>query len=237
MKLDIRAAIPSASSPMSLPLVRCAGLARTYGRGRSAVVALHDTSCEISDGQRIALEGPSGSGKSTLLHLFAGLDAPTSGTIEWPAFVGVALRPGPVAIVFQAVSLLPALNALENVSLPRLLAGADEATAREGAHAALRTLGLEGIAEKMPDELSGGQAQRVAIARALASCPRLLLADEPTGQLDHEAAAVVTDALIDAAAQSGAALVVATHDPDVAVRFACRWRMTDGRLLRTEAVS
>jgi len=133
--------------------------------------------------------------------------------------------------VFQAASLLPALDVLENVALPLLLGGSDQTAADEAALFALETLGLAGIAAKLPDELSGGQSQRVAIARALASRPRLLLADEPTGQLDHDTATAVIDALIDAAGRSGAALVVATHDPAVASRLATRWRVADGRLL------
>ena len=220
---------------VAAPLVRCAGLARTFGRGRSAVVALHDATCEIAEGQLIALVGPSGSGKSTLLHLLAGLDTPTAGTIDWPALAGAPLRPGPVAVVFQATSLLPALDVRENVALPLLLAGSDETDADEAARAALAALGLTEISAKLPDELSGGQAQRVAIARALASRPRLLLADEPTGQLDHDTATAVIDALINAAEQSDAALVVATHDPAVAARLATRWRVADGQLVPGEA--
>jgi ABC-type lipoprotein export system ATPase subunit len=228
---DVQSATCAAHSPNASPLVRCAGLARTYGRGRTAVVALYDATCEIEEGQLIALVGPSGSGKSTLLHLFAGLDAPTAGSIDWPAFAGAALRPGPVAVVFQAPSLLPPLDVLENVALPQVLAGTEERAANDGARAALTVLGLADLAAKLPDELSGGQSQRVAVARALASRPRLLLADEPTGQLDHDTGTAVIDALIDAAEQSGAALVVATHDADVAARFPTRWRVTDGRLL------
>jgi ABC-type lipoprotein export system ATPase subunit len=217
------------------PLVRCAGLARTFGRGRTAVVALHHATCEIKAGQLVALVGPSGSGKSTLLHLLAGLDAPTAGTVEWPALAGAALRPGPVAVVFQASSLLAPLDVLENVALPLLLAGADASTASDAALAALAELGLEGIAAKLPDELSGGQSQRVAVARALAGRPRLLLADEPTGQLDHDTAAAVVDALIAAATRSDAALVLATHDAEVAARLTTRWRVADGRLFLDEA--
>lgn len=231
MNTGVQPATCAAHAPTEAPLVRCVGLARTYGRGRTAVVALYDATCDIEAGQLIALVGPSGSGKSTLLHLFAGLDTPTAGAIEWPAFAGAALRPGPVAVVFQAPSLLPPLDVLENVALPLVLAGREEREANDAARAALASLGLADIAAKLPDELSGGQSQRVAVARALASRPRLLLADEPTGQLDHDTGTAVIDALISAAEQSGAALVVATHDPDVAARFPTRWGVADGRLL------
>ena len=216
------------------PLVRCVNLARTFGRGRNAVVALHRATCTISAGQQIAMVGPSGSGKSTLLHLVAGLDAPTAGVIEWPALEGAPLRPGPVAVVFQAPSLLPPLDVTENVALPLLLAGVDQSSATAAARAALAALGLEAIGSSLPDEISGGQAQRVAVARALAGRPRLLLADEPTGQLDRATAVAVVDALIEAAHQSGAALVVATHDLDVASRLAIRWNVTDGHLITNE---
>jgi ABC-type lipoprotein export system ATPase subunit len=216
-------------------LVRAVGVARTFGRGASAVVAVHGASCEIAAGARLALTGPSGSGKSTLLHLLAGLDEPTAGTITWPALGGRRqLRPGPVGVVFQGPSLLPPLDVSENVALPLLLAGRPEGEAVAAAHRALSRLGLDELAAKLPEELSGGQAQRVAVARVLAGQPRLILADEPTGQLDHRNGAVVIDALLEAAGALGAALVVATHDLLVADRFADRWSMTDGRLVIPE---
>jgi ABC-type lipoprotein export system ATPase subunit len=234
MKTQLDSAQPEAADSTTAPLVRCSALARTFGRGSAAVVALHHATCEINAGQLVALVGPSGSGKSTLLHRLAGLDTPTAGTVEWPALAGAALRPGPVAVVFQAPSLLPPLDVLENVALPLLLAGARQATANEAAHSALAALDLDAIAAKLPDELSGGQAQRIAIARALAGSPRLILADEPTGQLDHDTATAVVDTLIAAAERCGAALVVATHDQDVAARLTTRWRVTDGRLFSNE---
>jgi ABC-type lipoprotein export system ATPase subunit len=225
------------SSNDAAALVRCAGLARTFGTGPAAVVALHYATCEIFRGESVALVGPSGSGKSTLLHLLAGLDRPTAGTVEWPSFGDAPLRPGPVGVVFQSSSLLPPLNVIENVALPLLLLGMTQAEADEAALAALATLGLEDIAEKLPDELSGGQAQRVGIARALAGKPQLLLADEPTGQLDHVTAHAVIDALLAASTQRGAALVISTHDPEVARRLDHRWLVTDGRLFAREVAS
>jgi ABC-type lipoprotein export system ATPase subunit len=213
------------------PVVRCEGAARTFGTGRGAVVALQPTTCEIFPGARIALTGPSGSGKSTLVHLLAGLDDPSLGSVTWPA-IGPrsALRPGPVGVVFHGPSLLSPLTVVENVALPLLLAGRSEADAVVRAGAALERLELEPLQAKLPEEISGGQAQRVAVARALTGAPLLLLADEPTGQLDHENAAEVIYVLEQAARDSGAALVVATHDPEVAERLPERWVMRDGRV-------
>ena len=210
---------------MSEPLVRCAGAARTYGSGATATVGLEPTDCEIAPGARLALVGPSGSGKSTLLHLMAGLDAPTRGDVSWPGLDGD--RP---AVVFQGPSLLPPLTVVENVALPLILDGATDSGAHVRALAALERLGLVELANKLPEEISGGQSQRVAIARALAGRPRLLLADEPTGQLDHVTGAGVVDALLEAAGRAGAALVVATHDAAVADRLDERMEMHSGRL-------
>jgi putative ABC transport system ATP-binding protein/lipoprotein-releasing system ATP-binding protein len=214
-----------------LPLVVCRGASRTFGAGAAATVALEPTDCEVLPGNRIALVGPSGSGKSTLLHLMAGLDQPSLGEVTWPAIGDRdALRPGPVAVVFQAPSLLPPLDVRENVALPLVLDGHHDADARREADDALRRLGLHDLADKLPEEVSGGQAQRIAVARALAGAPTLILADEPTGQLDRASATAVVDVLLAAADHAGAALVVATHDPLVAERMSTRWDMHSGRL-------
>jgi ABC-type lipoprotein export system ATPase subunit len=214
-------------------LARCAGVGRTYGSGPAATVALQPTDCEVPSGARIALLGPSGSGKSTLLHLLAGLDKPTVGTVEWPALGDrTQLRPGPIAVVFQGPSLLPPLTVLENVALPAVLDGASDEEARLLARAVLGLLNLAELADKLPEEISGGQAQRVAVARAVAGEPRLILADEPTGQLDRAHGAALVDVLLEAADHTDAALVVATHDPTVAARLATRWEMHSGRLER-----
>lgn len=213
------------------PLVRCEGAGRTYGAGPAALVALNAVSCEVGPGARVALVGESGSGKSTLIHLMAGLDEPTAGLITWPAIGSLeALRPGPVAVVFQGPSLMPPLSVVENVALPLTLAGCSPGESRGRAEAALARLGLEGLGEKLPEEISGGQAQRVAVARALAGEPQLILADEPTGQLDHEIGAMVIDELLEVANHCGAGMVIATHDDVVADRLAVRWRMRDGML-------
>jgi predicted ABC-type transport system involved in lysophospholipase L1 biosynthesis ATPase subunit len=219
-------------------IVRCEAAARTFGAGASATVALEPTDCELESGEQVALVGPSGSGKSTLIHLMAGLDVPTTGSVSWPA-IGErgTLRPGPVAVVFQGPSLLPPLTLAENVALPLILEGKPEAEARERAQAALERLRLDGLVDKLPEEVSGGQAQRAAAARALAGRPRLLLADEPTGQLDRASGLEVVDALLTAADETGAALLVATHDPAVAARLPGRWEMHSGRLLAGELSS
>jgi predicted ABC-type transport system involved in lysophospholipase L1 biosynthesis ATPase subunit len=165
----------------------------------------------------------------------AGLDVPTVGAVSWPAIGGRAdLRPGPVAMVFQGPSLLPPLTVAQNVALPLILDGLADLDARDAARDALDLLDLLTLADRMPEEVSGGQAQRVAVARALAGRPRLILADEPTGQLDHANGTIVVDVLLAAAAHAGAALVVSTHDPEVAARLAATWHMRGGRLTTTD---
>jgi putative ABC transport system ATP-binding protein len=213
------------------PVFRCAQLARSYGSGARTVVAVHGATCAVRPGARIALTGPSGSGKSTLLHLMAGLERPTTGELSWPGLGGDPRRQRDlVGVVFQAPSLLEPLDVAENTELPLLLAGVDADEARRRALAALTTLHIDDLARRLPEELSGGQAQRVAVARVLAGRPRLILADEPTGQLDHDTADVVVEALVAAAYRIGAALVVATHDPAIAARLDHEWAVAGGRL-------
>ena len=220
------------------PLVDCRDLACTFGVGSTAVVAVHGVTCALQAGGRVALTGPSGSGKSTLLHLIAGLQRPTAGVVTWPGLGGHPLAvPGRVGVVFQGPSLLPALDVAENVALPLLLGVTPPAQAAERAREALSRLWISELGPKLPEELSGGQAQRVAVARALASRPRLILADEPTGQLDHQTGRAVIDVLLHASRQHGVALVVATHDAAVADRFATRWVMRDGALTGQHAVT
>ncbi|MCZ4493458.1 MAG: transporter related protein [Conexibacter sp.] len=212
-------------------LVVCEGAARTYGSGPTATVALQPSDCTVVPGARVALVGPSGSGKSTLLHLMAGLDEPTLGSVTWPAIGDrVALRPGPVAVIFQGPSLLPPLTIEENVALPLVLAGATDRDAHVAARHALELVDLVDLRDKLPEEVSGGQAQRAAVARALAGAPQLILADEPTGQLDRANGAAVVDVLLAAAEHAGAALVVSTHDLTVADRLSDRWELHSGRL-------
>ncbi len=224
-------------APMRAPLVLCQEVSRTYGSGPTAVVAVHGATCEVHAGDRIAVVGASGSGKSTLLHLLAGLEPPTTGTVTWPGLDRPpTAEPGTVGVVFQGPSLIPALDVTENVALPLVLAGWSDHAARGAALEALSRLDVADLAGRLPDELSGGQAQRAAVARVLAARPRLVLADEPTGQLDHITAAHVVDVLIAAATQVGAALVVTTHDPAIAERMDQEWPMHEGRL-RTPSLS
>ena len=219
-------------------IVRCDGAGRTYGSGPSATVALQPTDCVVRAGARVAVVGPSGSGKSTLLHLMAGLDQPTAGTIDWPGLGGSpAARPDTVGVVFQGPSLLPDLDVAENVALPLLFGDVPVDRAAARAAEALARLGVGDLAAKLPEELSGGQAQRVAAARVLAGRPRLILADEPTGQLDRHAGAQVISVLLEAADELGAALLVATHDATVAERLSDRWTMRDGHLTTPDSTN
>jgi ABC-type lipoprotein export system ATPase subunit len=211
-------------------LVDCRSVARVYGSGPAAVVAVSGVSCHVRAGDRIAIIGSSGSGKSTLLHLLAGLETPSAGEISWPGLPIRGRRPVGVGVVFQGPSLLPALDVTENVALPLVLAGAGQEEATERATEAIAAVRLTEQARSVPEELSGGQSQRAAIARVLAAAPPLVLADEPTGQLDHATAAVVLDALLHTVDRIGAALVVSTHDPRVAERLSVRWEMHDGQL-------
>jgi ABC-type lipoprotein export system ATPase subunit len=212
-------------------LVSLTNVSRTYGRGSNETAALANVSCQIAANDRVAIVGPSGSGKSTLLHLIAGLDIPTDGVINWPALgPATELRPDQICLVFQTPSLLPTLSVLENVELCWLLSKRNEADAGSAALRTLEKLGLSTIVDKLPAELSGGQLQRVAAARAVVCEPRLILADEPTGQLDSSTASKLIEVLLASAANSGAALVVATHDPAVASRLQIQWRMVHGRI-------
>ncbi len=225
-----------AREPATVPLVSLAGVAHTYGRGTAAVVAVHDVTCQVHRSSRVAVTGPSGSGKSTLLHLLAGLVPATVGAVTWPGLRGNPLtHPGRVGIIFQGPSLLPSLDVLENVAFPLLLADTPAAEARRLAGWALQRVGIAELAAALPQELSGGQAQRVAVARVLACRPALILADEPTGQLDHQAGELVLDVLLSAADDLDAALVVATHDPLIASRLSDRWTMRDGRVMTAGA--
>jgi putative ABC transport system ATP-binding protein len=193
---------------------------RTFGREPSAVHALRGVSLAVAPGELVALRGRSGSGKTTLLHLIAGLDQPTSGQI----FVGgeevsamsreetLRLRRERVALVFQSFALLPMLSAAENVGLPMRLSKVAAAHREQRARDLLALVGVEDRAQQRPAELSGGEQQRVAIARALANNARLLLADEPTGQLDSHSAGLIIKLLRTIVSQEGITAIVATHD-------------------------
>lgn len=215
---------------MAEPFVEASGVGRSFLLGGQTVEALQPASFRILPQDRIALMGPSGCGKSTLLMLLADLDAPTAGRLNWPTLGEHGLlRPTQISVVFQAPSLLPMLNVAENVALPLLISNKPGDPQAEAARA-LDAIGIADLADKLPEELSGGQAQRVGLARALVGRPRLILADEPTGQLDHATAQQVFDALLAALEGTDTALVVATHDPDIARRLRTIWRMDHGKL-------
>lgn len=192
---------------------------RVHGSGDAAVKALDGLSIGVAAGEFVAVMGPSGSGKSTLLHLAGGLDTPTSGLVEVEGTdVGAlsvsgraALRRRHVGYVFQDFNLIPTLTAAENVSLPRELDGIGRRAARREALQALAELDVEELADRFPDEMSGGQQQRAAIARAIVGERRLLLADEPTGALDSHTGEAVLELLRDRA-DAGSAVVLVTHD-------------------------
>lgn len=202
-----------------------------YKKGNNSVVALNAVSCQLHPGDRIAVVGPSGSGKSTLLQVMGGIELPTSGTITWPALgPRHALRPEKIGFIFQTESLLEPLNCIDNVKIPLLLSHVGEEEADEAAFNALKKLSLENLANKLPEELSGGQAQRVAAARAIVRQPKVILADEPTGQLDQTTGQHLLDLLLASIEGTDTALVIATHDMTVARRMKTVWYMEHGRL-------
>ena len=216
------------------PLVETKGVGMVYGDSTGQLLpVLAGVDCRVCPGERIALIGPSGSGKSTLLHILSGLVQPTSGSVSWPTLgAREQLMPEKVQTVFQAQSLFPSLDVFDNITLPLLLAGGD-AQVQSRATDLLKRFGLSDLAHKLPEELSGGQAQRVATLRALATAPRLILADEPTGQLDTKTAEEFLSEVIRVVEEIGAALVLATHDPRVAARMDQQWAIDHGTLFRT----
>jgi ABC-type lipoprotein export system ATPase subunit len=218
-------------------------LSKIYSRGDATVTALQDVSLDVQRGEFCAFMGPSGCGKSTLLNLIAGLDRPTSGDIvlagrstkECSSVEWTAIRRETIGIVFQAFHLVHGLTAEENVALPLLLRGNDRRVIAARVEEVLEMVGMRGRRRHRPGELSGGEQQRVAIARALAHRPRVLLADEPTGNLDsHQGADIM--ALIRALAKAGGQTVLlVTHSAQAAGYADYTWRMQDGRLVaRTE---
>jgi ABC-type lipoprotein export system ATPase subunit len=218
-------------------LVRARGLAKTFGEGHARVRVLDGAELDVARGELLAVVGRSGSGKSTLLHLLGGLDRPDAGEIELDG-VRVdrldergltAVRRRKIGFVFQAFHLLPELTAAENVLLPARLAR-DGVGAAPRAKELLEQLGLEPIARRLPTELSGGEQQRLAIARALVNDPLLVLADEPTGNLDDESGAAVLQ-LLRRVTEAGRSVVLVTHDR-AATRLAHRvLRLEGGRLI------
>ncbi len=219
-------------------MIRVQALNRTFKVGDEAVHALRDLNMDIDSGEYIAIMGPSGSGKSTLLNVLGLLDRPDSGkylldgidTVTLPEENRAAVRRTHVGFVFQSFHLIPRLTAAENIALPMMLAGIDPGLRRKRVQAILESLGLEDRAHHRPDQLSGGQRQRVAIARATVMEPTLLLADEPTGNLDiHSGEEVMTT--LEALNRDGITLLVVTHDPDIAARARRHIHMVDGAVI------
>ncbi|MGI8579985.1 MAG: ABC transporter ATP-binding protein [Solirubrobacteraceae bacterium] len=216
-------------------LASCIDLGVSHGHGEARVDALRDVTLDVPASSTLALWGPSGSGKTTLLHALGGLVEPTEGTVWWrgeklsslDARARGRARAGGIAYVFQGSNLLPHFTSFENVAFARWAAGDP---AGHGAAELLELVGLGAKLDSLPSELSGGEAQRVAVARALAQQPALLLCDEPTGHLDSDTGARVLN-LIDAAQlEFDFALVVATHDADVAARYEKTVELEDGRV-------
>jgi putative ABC transport system ATP-binding protein len=219
-------------------LVRCRGLRKEYGREEGMVRAVDDVDIDVAPGETLAIMGPSGCGKSTLLHLLGGLDRPSSGQV-WLAGQRLdtmseralaRMRRHSVGFVFQAFHLMDELTALENVELPALLAGSSSRTARRRALDLLDQVELGDRASHLPSALSGGQRQRAAIARALANEPAVVLADEPTGNLDSGATLEVLR-LFDRLHQAGQTLVIVTHDERIAATADRMVFMRDGALV------
>ena len=219
-------------------MIRLEGVCRTYPVGDQEVHALVDVSEEINSGEHVAIMGPSGSGKSTLLHILGCLDRPSSGSFE-PLGRDVSalsdaeltlLRRHQIGFVFQFFHLVPRLSAADNVALPLVFAGTQRSERLERARTALESVGLSARASHRPDQLSGGERQRVALARATVMGPSLLLADEPTGNLDRRSGRQVLTLLGEMNA-SGLTLVVVTHDPGVARRADRVLILVDGRIV------
>jgi putative ABC transport system ATP-binding protein len=224
------------TKPIDTPMVKAAGLSKVVPSGASQLVILHEIDLAVMAGEAVAIVGASGSGKSTLLGLLAGLDTPSAGSV---ALDGVdlfalgedgraALRARLLGFVFQSFQLLPALNARENVMLPLELAGAADAAAR--ASAMLERVGLAERLGHYPKHLSGGEQQRVALARAFVMQPKLLLADEPTGNLDAATGAGIIELMFALNAAAGTTLVLVTHDDAIAHRCQRQIRLVGGRI-------
>jgi putative ABC transport system ATP-binding protein len=220
-------------------VVRVSDVYKAYARGPSAVNAVRGVSLAVEAGEMVAIVGPSGSGKSTLLNLLGALDRPSRGEVivdgarlsELDDTARTLLRRDRIGFVFQFFNLLPLLNARENVALPLLLAGVSRAEAERRADELLGRVGLSGRADHTPDQLSGGEMQRVALARALSSRPVLILADEPTGNLDSEAGAGVLALLKSAAREQRCAIIMVTHDPRAAAVADRVLEFGDGKLV------
>lgn len=217
----------------------CSNISKTYMDGNSSVDVLKGINFTINEGALIAIVGPSGSGKSTLLHLLGGLDKPTDGTVSmqgvnWQTLAEkkrCELRNKQLGFIYQFHHLLPEFSAMENIAMPLLLRNIPIAEAQERSMAILEKVGLSNRASHKPSQLSGGERQRVAIARALVHEPRCVLADEPTGNLDNTTAAKVFDLMLELNKQFNTALVIVTHDNQLAARMDKTFTIHEGVLM------
>jgi ABC-type lipoprotein export system ATPase subunit len=237
------AAVPAAVSAPGKILVDARDITRTFGSGDNAVHALRGVSFTVREGEFVVVHGRSGSGKTTLLNIVGGLDLPTSGTVSVAGRdlarlserERTAFRRDEVAFIFQSFGLIPMLSAAENAGIPLRIAAAGRKEREERVRLLLSVVGLESHALHRPNELSGGQQQRVAIARALAGGPALLIADEPTGQLDHETGQQIVRLLRTVVRSEGLTALVATHDPELVKQADAVIRIEDGQLAGKEA--
>lgn len=219
-------------------LLRCCNISKRYCEGNITTTVLRDVSFSLTTGETVAIVGSSGSGKSTLLHLLGGLDHPDSGEVRFnnqslhrlSARAKAELRNRELGFIYQFHHLLPDFNALENVAMPLLIAHRPPREVRARARHMLAAVGLEKRLLHRPAELSGGERQRVAIARALVNHPRLVMADEPTGNLDSRTADVIFDLLFQLNRQHKTTFLVVTHDAGLAGRMQRQLRMQDGKL-------
>ena len=224
-------------------IVSCRNLEKTYGHGEVQVHALRDVSLDIAAGEFTALAGPSGSGKTTLLNLIGRLDDPKSGTItiggrdlnSLSESEATELRLHHIGFIFQAYNLIPVLSAVENVEYIMLLQGVPAAERARKAHAILDEVGLAGMHDRRPAQLSGGQQQRVAIARAIVAQPDLVLADEPTANLDSKTGEALLDKMLELNSARGTTFLFSTHDPLVMARARRIVRLRDGRIESDES--